>query len=94
MDRKAGSIYIFCHDMASIYFNDIDRAGFSSYMFIPKNDWFFSRYTGHGPDLDTALASCDQSKPVILLAHQPKAAKMALNSQYRVDLVLSGENIS
>ncbi|KAL8578690.1 hypothetical protein ACOMHN_045679 [Nucella lapillus] len=47
-------------------------------------------YKGHGLDVDRTLQSCDQSRPVILLAHQPRAAKMALDSPHRVDLVLSG----
>ena len=41
-------------------------------------------------DVDRALGSCEQESPVILVAHQPKAAKAALQSQYRLDLVLSG----
>ncbi|XP_067651468.1 transmembrane protein with metallophosphoesterase domain-like [Haliotis asinina] len=47
-------------------------------------------YGDHGMKLDDALGSCDPSQPVILLAHQPKAAKTALDSKYRVDVVLSG----
>ncbi|KAK7500305.1 hypothetical protein BaRGS_00008528 [Batillaria attramentaria] len=47
-------------------------------------------YTGHGPDLDRALKTCDQTQPVILLTHQPRAAKAALHSPYRIDLVLAG----
>ena len=42
-------------------------------------------------DLDKALQSCDQSKPVIFIAHRPQTAKLALESTYRVDLVLSGK---
>ncbi|XP_067652029.1 transmembrane protein with metallophosphoesterase domain-like isoform X1 [Haliotis asinina] len=47
-------------------------------------------YGDHGMKLDDALGSCDPSQPVILLAHQPKAAKTALDSKYRVDVILSG----
>ncbi|XP_025115219.1 transmembrane protein with metallophosphoesterase domain-like isoform X2 [Pomacea canaliculata] len=47
-------------------------------------------YTGHGFNINGALHSCDDTKPVIVLAHQPKAAKALLQSQYRVDLVLAG----
>ena len=43
-------------------------------------------------DLDKALGSCDQSKPVIFIAHRPETAKLALDSNYRVDLVLSGKS--
>ena len=43
-------------------------------------------------DLDKALQSCDQSKPVIFIAHRPETAKLALDSSYRVDLVLSGKS--
>ncbi|CAG5130850.1 unnamed protein product [Candidula unifasciata] len=49
-----------------------------------------TRYDGHKFDLDKAVSSCSSDKPVILLAHQPHAAKMALDSKYRIDLVLSG----
>ena len=42
-------------------------------------------------DLDKALESCDQNKPVIFIAHRPQTAKLALESTYRVDLVLSGK---
>jgi predicted MPP superfamily phosphohydrolase len=44
----------------------------------------------HGMDLDKAVESCDPSQPIILLAHQPRAAKLALNSKYNIQLVLSG----
>lgn len=42
----------------------------------------------HGPDLARALAGRDPSHPVILLAHQPKAATEA--AEHGVDLQLSG----
>ena len=42
-------------------------------------------------DLDKALGSCDQSRPIILLAHQPRAAKMAVESKYNINLILSGK---
>ena len=42
-------------------------------------------------DIDGALRSCDKDSPVILVAHQPMAAKAALQSRYRLDLVLSGK---
>jgi hypothetical protein len=48
------------------------------------------RYMDHTMDIDGALQSCDKSSPVILVAHQPKAARAALQSNYRLDLVLSG----
>ncbi|KAI8759667.1 transmembrane protein with metallophosphoesterase domain, partial [Biomphalaria glabrata] len=47
-------------------------------------------YGDHKFDLAKAVGNCSQQKPVILLAHQPKAAKIALDSSYRIDLVLSG----
>ncbi len=40
--------------------------------------------------LDNAVGSCDQEHPIILLAHQPKAAKMALDSKYNIQLVIGG----
>jgi len=52
-----------------------------------------SRFKGHTMDIDRALGSCDQYWPVILVAHQPNAAKLALDSKHRVDLVLSGGSL-
>jgi len=49
------------------------------------------RHPDHGMDLEKAVASCDQHLPIILLAHQPQAAKEALDSDYNIQLVLSGE---
>ncbi|XP_020631305.1 transmembrane protein with metallophosphoesterase domain-like [Orbicella faveolata] len=43
----------------------------------------------HGSDFSKALAGVDSNTPTILLAHQPKAGKMALDD-YSVDLVLTG----
>jgi uncharacterized protein len=43
---------------------------------------------GHGPDLDKALAGRDEARPVVLLAHQPKAIHRA--DALGVDLQLSG----
>ena len=51
----------------------------------------YFRYGDHKFDLPKAVGSCDPSEPIILLAHQPKAAKWALDSEYPIDLVLSGE---
>ena len=48
------------------------------------------RALDHGMDLDKAVGSCDQRQPIILLAHQPQAAKRALDSNYNIQLVLSG----
>jgi len=48
------------------------------------------RYMDHGTDFDSALKSCDSTLPSILVAHQPASAKEALATDYRVDLVLSG----
>lgn len=47
-------------------------------------------YDGHGFDLAAALDGCLKDQPVILMAHQPRAAKKALDSDHRIDLVLSG----
>lgn len=43
---------------------------------------------GHGQDIAKALAGKDPTRPVVLLAHQPKAAPEA--AQHNVDLQLSG----
>lgn len=41
-------------------------------------------------DLTKAYDGCDNKHASILIAHQPKAAKMAIDSQFELDLVLSG----
>lgn len=43
---------------------------------------------GHGPDLHAALANRDPSRPVVLLAHQPRGVEKA--DALGVDLQLSG----
>jgi predicted MPP superfamily phosphohydrolase len=43
---------------------------------------------GHGADLDAALADVDDRMPVVLLAHQPKAVRIA--AARGVDLQISG----
>lgn len=48
------------------------------------------KYEGHGMRLDTAIEGCSSSQTVILLAHQPKAAKNAIMSGHKIDLILSG----
>jgi predicted MPP superfamily phosphohydrolase len=52
------------------------------------DDWTGRRQGGPGPDLARALAGRDPSRPVVLLAHQPKAIVEA--ARHRVDLQLSG----
>ncbi|GAA4397595.1 metallophosphoesterase [Tsukamurella soli] len=47
-----------------------------------------SRASGHGADLDAALAGADPSLPVLLLAHQPKQVTQAVAAA--VDLQISG----
>ena len=42
-------------------------------------------------DLDKALDGCDDKHATILLAHQPKAAKYALDTNHDIQLVLAGE---
>lgn len=51
---------------------------------------FFCSYAGHKMDLGKAVAGCDSKFPIILLAHQPKAAKMAVQSPFNIQLVLTG----
>ena len=48
------------------------------------------RFGDHGFKLDAAVRGCDPDQPIILLAHQPKAAKIALDSDHDIQLVLSG----
>ncbi|KAJ8281191.1 hypothetical protein GJAV_G00064540 [Gymnothorax javanicus] len=48
------------------------------------------RYPGHGMDVKKALTGCDPELPIILLAHQPRAAIRALQERPDISLVLSG----
>ncbi|KAK1798243.1 hypothetical protein P4O66_006639 [Electrophorus voltai] len=48
------------------------------------------RYPGHGMDIKKALSGCIENRPIILLAHQPIAAKTALQQRPDINLVLSG----
>nr|XP_006641559.2 PREDICTED: transmembrane protein with metallophosphoesterase domain isoform X2 [Lepisosteus oculatus] len=48
------------------------------------------QYPGHGMDLARALSGCSTEKAIILLAHQPHAAKRALQERPDISLVLSG----
>uniref|UniRef100_UPI00398EFE3E transmembrane protein with metallophosphoesterase domain n=1 Tax=Pristiophorus japonicus TaxID=55135 RepID=UPI00398EFE3E len=48
------------------------------------------RYPGHGMDLKKALDGCSTEDAIVLLAHQPAAAKRALQSRPDISLVLSG----
>ena len=41
-------------------------------------------------DLRQAYKGCNPDHTTILVAHQPKAAKYALDSNYGIDLVLAG----
>lgn len=47
-------------------------------------------YSGHGMDLDKALEGCSPEHATILLAHQPLAAKRALQARPDINLILSG----
>ena len=44
----------------------------------------------HGFDLDKTMKDTDKDHAVILMAHQPNAAKAALDSKYDFSLILSG----
>ncbi|KAL7854351.1 hypothetical protein SRHO_G00165410 [Serrasalmus rhombeus] len=48
------------------------------------------RYPGHGMDIEKALSGCSKDNPIVLLAHQPHAAKKALQQRPDINLVLSG----
>ncbi|XP_066484478.1 transmembrane protein with metallophosphoesterase domain [Tiliqua scincoides] len=48
------------------------------------------RYSGHGMDLEKALRDCSTDHAIVLLAHQPLAAKLALRTRPDINLVLSG----
>lgn len=47
-------------------------------------------YPEHGMDVKKALTGCDPELPIILLAHQPRAAIQALKERPDISLVLSG----
>lgn len=50
--------------------------------------------TGHGMNVTAALLGCDRKRgPVILLTHQPNAARIILDSQIdrQIDLIFSGK---
>ncbi|XP_012624632.1 transmembrane protein with metallophosphoesterase domain [Microcebus murinus] len=47
-------------------------------------------YSGHGMDLVKALKGCGPDHTIILLAHQPLAAKRALQARPDINLILSG----
>ncbi|XP_045393387.1 transmembrane protein with metallophosphoesterase domain [Lemur catta] len=47
-------------------------------------------YSGHGMDLVKALKGCSPDHTIILLAHQPLAAKRALQARPDINLILSG----
>ncbi|XP_072024787.1 transmembrane protein with metallophosphoesterase domain-like [Amphiura filiformis] len=64
------------------------------------SDWFYLAGTDdwhaymiggdHGFDLDKTMSGTDTDHAVILMAHQPYAAKAALDSKYDFSLILSG----
>lgn len=50
---------------------------------------------GHAMDSKKALSGCENNDSVILLAHQPNAARIVLNDPLvsrKVDVILSGES--
>ncbi|XP_077160707.1 transmembrane protein with metallophosphoesterase domain [Paroedura picta] len=66
-----------------------------------ESDWFclagvddieanVLRYSGHGMDLEKALGGCGADHAIVLLAHQPLAAKRAVQARPDINLVLSG----
>ncbi|TVG09581.1 Transmembrane protein with metallophosphoesterase domain [Bagarius yarrelli] len=48
------------------------------------------RYPDHGMDVEKAVSGCSEEHPIVLLAHQPRAAKQALQRRPDINLVLSG----
>ena len=49
------------------------------------------QYEDHGPRPIKAVSGCPAGSPVIMLAHQPKAAKLCLDTLDQLDLILSGK---
>ena len=62
--------------------------GAASFDLAGVDDQSASRYKGHGEDLQAALGGRDASRPVVLLAHQPRQVRRA--AKFGVDLQLSG----
>lgn len=52
------------------------------------DDWGAAKYHGHGENLRAATATRDPSRPLVLLAHQPRQVRRA--AKHGVDLQLSG----
>ncbi|VDI29722.1 Hypothetical predicted protein [Mytilus galloprovincialis] len=69
-----------------------DKADDNSLCFIGTDDIEADRirYENHGMKLDTAIKGCSEEQRTILIAHQPKAAKIALQSINKIDLILCG----
>jgi predicted MPP superfamily phosphohydrolase len=62
--------------------------GADTFELAGTDDYRASGFPGHGEDVDKALRDRDTSKPLVLLAHQPKTFREA--SKKGVDLQLSG----
>lgn len=52
---------------------------------------FPNRYENLGMKLDNAIKGCSEEQRTILIGHQPKAAKIALQSNNKIDLILCGK---
>jgi hypothetical protein len=73
------------HNRHRVVERDGDRVTFAG---IDDPTGVSSGLDGHGPDLAAALAGVDPDIPVVLLAHQPKQARLAATSG--IDLQISG----
>jgi hypothetical protein len=62
--------------------------GAASFDLAGVDDYSASAWPGHGEDLPAALAGRDPSRPLVLLAHQPRQVHRA--ARHGVDLQLSG----
>ena len=65
-----------------------ERVAIDGFDLAGVDDHSASGYKGHGEDLHAALGGRDASRPVVLLAHQPRQVRRA--SKFGVDLQLSG----
>jgi uncharacterized protein len=65
-----------------------ERVAIDGFDLAGVDDQSASGYKGHGEDLQAALGGRDTSRPVVLLAHQPRQVRRA--SKFGVDLQLSG----
>jgi predicted MPP superfamily phosphohydrolase len=66
----------------------VEVAGESGFDLVGVDDHSADRWPGHGADMARAVAGRDQSRPLVVLAHQPKQVEES--AKYGAGLQLSG----